>query len=228
MTIIRRHLWELAWELALLALASAAMALAAWGASRLGPFFDEPADITAGHVLWRAGEGMPAAGRPPLGPMVEALGPAAAGAGGVHGWPGLHGEDLDRLTAHMLAGNVDVMRMLWWARLPGLVATFLTALLVAWGARALWRSRIAGLLAAGIYCLLPSTLAHAARADGAALSALLVLAAALTGWRWLRGEAKGWLPLGFTLAGLLMDWTLWVLVPFAGAVALVEKIRAVG
>lgn len=225
--LVRLRARDILWRVPLLVLAAAAVCWAAWGAGRLGPFFDEPASITAGYVLWRAGEGLPALGRPPLGPLLESLGLWVTWGAGVETWPGLPEGDLDRLTAHVLSGDIPVLHMLWWARVPGLLATFLTALLVHRGAHTLWGTHWSALLAAVLYLLAPTTLAAAARADGGALSALFLTGAAVTGWHWLRTQRLGRLALALALAGLLTDWALWILIPFAAAVLLGEGLERV-
>ncbi|MBN1476278.1 hypothetical protein JXA47_05965 [Candidatus Sumerlaeota bacterium] len=216
----RSHLAELIWHLAPLVVIVPTAILAVWGSALLGPSFDEPADITAGYVFWRSGEELEAPGRPLLGLMLESLGLWVTWGENVDDWPGLPERDLDRLTAHVLSGIVPVHRMLWWARVPGMLAMALTALLVHRGALALWGHRSTALLATTLFCLLPSTLAHATRADGAMLSAMWVCAATVAGWRWLCRESSGWPALVYLIGGLLTDWALWLLIPFAlGVVA---------
>jgi hypothetical protein len=211
----RSHLAELIWHLAPLVVIVPTAALAMWGSTLLGPSFDEPADITAGYVFWRSGVELEAPGRPLLGLMLESLGLWVTWGEDVDDWPGLPERDLDRLTAHALSGIVPVHRMLWWARVPGLLAMILTALLVHRGTLALWGHRSTALLATALFCVLPSTLAHASRADGAMLSTMWVCATAVAGWRWMRRESSGWPALAYLIGGLLTDWALWLLVPFA-------------
>jgi hypothetical protein len=224
------HFASLGWRLALALLLAGTAWLGLQGLTRLGPTYDEPADLTSGVVLWKAGEHFPETRRSAFPLMLESLWLRFHVGDGVALWPGYAEHDLDRLTSHLLHGDVfetkaraDSFRQaLWWARLPGLIATLLTALLLHAAARRLWHGEAPALLAAAAHCLAPSTLAHAARADGAALAGLGLLGAVVFGWRRLRGHGTSWPALLFALAALLVDWSMWILVPPIALILLIE------
>lgn len=197
-------------------------------ANRLGPTHQEPSQITAGLALWRAGEGIGQSGKPPLTLLLQSIWLNLHWAGSVADWPGLPEHDLERMTAEVLTDGTQVMEMLWWARLPGILATALTAAFVFWGARALWRSNAAGLLAAVVYGLAPSTLAHAARADGMALTTLCFVGALAFGWRRLHGRGRGWPSIALALMTVVLDWSVWVFIPPILVILFAEWLERLG
>lgn len=165
---------------------------------------DEITYLTAGYVHWTTGDFSFNATNPPLMKMIAALPLLALDLelpphqGEFGSWNEV--EQWQYARAFLYGNRSDADRMLFWARVPGVVVGALLGLLVFAWARELYGPR-AGLGALFLYALAPNILAHARLATLDLGLTASFFAAAYAFWRFARAPGLGPLVLGGVALG---------------------------